>query len=189
MNYLEQIADDIRIFLVEGDFSKEQFNLLKESSCTWKNLVINFGILGESHFVNFLNSERDIPASFTEICACTSASFNPATSTLHISNFLSKLPETPITQVWNEYTYTFTYENAKYKESKKLVTNLLTHKSKSGTTLLEYKFPQKTFFHTKPFTVISITKTDNEISIQTVHTYPNENLNVFTHSSLKRTNA
>ena len=185
MNYLEQTANTIRIFLVEGNFSKEQFNLLKESSCTWKNILINFGILGESHFVNFLHTERDVPTSFTEICACTSASFNPETSTLHLSNYLSELPMTPITQIWNAYTYTFVHKKVKYNDSKKLVANLLAQKSKSDTVLLEYTFPGKTFFHTKPLTAIGITTTDTEISIQTVHTYPNENISVFTNSTLK----
>lgn len=183
MNYTDQTTDDIRLFLVEGDFGKEQFNVLEENTIKWRNLDVNYGILGESHFVNVSNG-TDL---FTEICACTSATFDTAKSTVHVSDFVSNILNLPIIQTWKEYTYAFNYICIEYSRGERGVSDLRSVKANEDIHSLAYTFPSKNIFHKKPVTEVYLKKTEDSLFIRTVHTYPNDKLAVFTNSALRLT--
>lgn len=182
MEYLDQTTDDIRLFLVEGDFNKDQFKILKEDHFSWKNLVVNFGILGESHFINLTNEKNE---SFTEICACTDAVFNSEKSTLHVSDFVNKIGNLPVLLQWDGFAYAFDSKCIEYARGERGLLDLRSVRSKDDVMSLEYKFPAKWFFQKKPVTEVYIKKTNDSLFIRTAHTYPNDKLAVFTNSALR----
>lgn len=155
--------------------------MLKEDSFVWRDITVNFGILGESHFVHFSKPNE----SFAEICACVPAQFDADKTTILTSGFISHFSNLPIIQQWDGYAYAFDYRCIEYKRGEKGLADLRSVKSKNDVVSLEYHFPGKTFFHKKAVTEVYIKKTNDSLFVRTVHTYPNDKLAVFTNSALR----
>ncbi len=182
MNYLDQSVNSIRLFLVTGDPQIEQFTLLGQNSFTWNESTVTFGILGESHYIT-IETRDDV---FTEICACTSATFDPSRSTTLHSEHLSQIPQLPLTKETSTYSYSFNYRFADYRRGTEFLSNLREVKAKGETHFLQYLFPGRFFFSDKPVTEIFIRTNGNSLYIRTVHTYPNDKQVALTESVIRK---
>jgi len=181
MNYQDQTANSIRIFLIDGEPNIEQFTVLKEDSFEWNSITVGFGILGESHFITFAKNNLQ----FSEICACTEAVFDSDKSAVVDSGFLSELSDLPLMHTLDTFSYSFDFTCVDYNDVKKELEEIQSVKSNNSVRCLEYHFPGRTFFHKKAITGVYIKETADSLIIRTIHTYPNEKLAICTNSSLK----
>jgi hypothetical protein len=183
MSYLDQSIYSIRLFLVEGDPDLEQFTKLAHSSVVWGAFRVEFGILGESHFVSIWCGDKQI----TEICACTDATFDTEKSVLVANSFLHTLSDIPVMHEWKEgnLEYSFEYQHFGYTQGLELLSDLRAVKKVRDTFYLQYTFPSPWFSFKKPVTEVFIREDTNAIFIRTVHTYPNDKQVALTQSMFR----
>ena len=179
MQYLDQTVEDLRLYLVRGDFQLEQFAVLRSSAFIWQEMNVSFGILGESHYVKF---QRD-GQTFAEICACKSASFQEPAIVL-MTEFLVNIKKLPVECQLGAYSYAFTYECFQEDEGVMRVANLRASSRKSACKFLTYEFPKGPGSSISPITEIYCEQTLTGLLIGTVHTYPNSKQIAFTQSSI-----
>lgn len=181
MEYTDQTALAIRLYLVEGKFNIDQFTILEHSSFNWKDLDVVFGILGESHFLSFTHKDK----TFHEICACTEASLDTAHH-VRTSSFLHELESVPLLTQFDGIQYRFSYVHTNWSEGRERLQDLHTRIagiSDESTYSLTHLFPSDDPLREDPVTEIHVSA-HKKINVATVHTYPNEDIMVFTESEL-----
>lgn len=178
MNYLEQTHQDIRLYVLEGESDLEQFSILESETYSWQGKSITFGILGASHFITVTSSLESV----TEICACVPGVFAD-TTLVHIDSPIEKLTPNVQKSIGNTM-YTFSANVIAAEEGAERMNDLLLYKI--GDHVLSHEFPSNKPTVT-PITLIKVSNIGNELITQTVHTYPNEDIMVFTVSTLKYT--
>lgn len=184
MNYLDQSINSIRLFLIEKSPNLEQFRMLAQNSFVWNGNIVNYGILGESHFVHLDNGGHEI----TEICACTHGDFGEQSKVV-VASRLHELKTLPLTHTWGRYNYTFNFRYVDYARGMELLTDLRNLKLKSNTRYIQYEFPPRFFFGKSAFTEVFIRNTEHNMFIRSIHTYPNNQKVAVTESSFKIHNA
>lgn len=175
MEYVDQSADSIRLYVGTGSPDISQFKILKEVVFKVHNTTVSFGILGTSHYVK--TSRND--TSLTEICACVEGEFTPEDN-LIVEDELSNLPNGAFSSL--THGYSFRSRTLQHDEIASMVAKLRQLRTKKDTQYLELAFRGKYFFSKKPVTEIYVTHNHNQIEAQTIHTYPNERSAVFTES-------
>lgn len=177
MEYAEQTAESIRLYLTESAFNASHFTLLKKESVSFGDIHIQFGILGESHFIEYRVGEKYL----TEICACTEA--RKLTPPILVSDFLPNIKALPVTTTLLPYSYSFTYAYTQWDEGEDRLKKLRQKSTDSNTHILTHIFPASDHHPLEAVTEIYLTLGEI-LSLQTVHTYPNEGVMVFTHNKL-----
>lgn len=169
MEYVEQSADTLRLYVVSGAVDLDQFTILKESNLYWDSVPVSFGVLGASHFLKLQLAEN----SFYEICACTDGKF-PDTSKLHISKWLH--PETTVTEIENSsIVYTHDVHFFDLREINP------TDRFNDYTNTQKVSFPVSGHESEAAVTLVGI-KLNNQLRIRSIHTYPDECTAVETNS-------
>lgn len=176
MDYIQQSADSIRLYFSDGNPNINQFKILKSDSVFFGDLTINYGILGESHFVQVAKNGL----TRTEICACVEGKFTPSDQII-FKSLIKELPEDSYNQ--EKLNYSFTYKKLSGKEARDQLSLFLLDKDSKDVRYLEQSFKARFFFLKKAITAVKVQYTGNIVSVETVHTYPNENTSVFTYSS------
>jgi hypothetical protein len=176
MEYAEQTSGTIRLYLGRGDFDIAQFTILMEHTVMHDDLSIHFGILGESHYVRFEKGSEVL----TEVCACTDATTLP--EEVIVSDFLPNLHTLPVTAVFGSQSYSFSFTYLPWKEGESRLQTLREQKENEMMHHLTYVFPSPEEHPTEAVTELFLTL-DKTIIFQSVHTYPNEGVMVFTESS------
>lgn len=176
MQYVEQSHKDLRLFTLNSDFTRDQFNVISESEIEFGPVHIHFGILAESHFV-VLSEER---GAVSEICACTEAPGLETEPTL-----LTAIGDANKTAKLDGWHYTFHHEITNMNVGEVRLSALQSKRPHPYSYYLEHAFPTSTPSHPAPLTEIYITTT-RDILIETVHTYPEHDAMVFTVSQFKK---
>jgi hypothetical protein len=179
MEYTEQSAGSIRLYLTKGDPDLQQFTTLARASCMHSDMSVEFGILGESHFVSFLLGANRL----TEVCACTDVKI-PSSAECIAYDFLPNLEEDPITTSFATYHYSFTYKYMNWEKGSIRLEELHSKHREDNAQKLTYLFPSPDPDVDPATTKVYVTL-DKSIITETVHTYPNEEVMVFTESVLK----
>lgn len=179
MEYADQTSGAIRLYLTEGEFDISQFTVLQNASLTWQDFEIHFGILGESHYVQFRYGD----AVLNEICACTEI-INPDNSKLIEYDFLPNIHHLPLATQFLIFPYTFDFTYIDWEEGTKRLEALRKKQKQNGTSVLTHAFPSRDTEEHTPITEVYV-ETNERILVHTVHTYPNEDMMVFTESVLK----
>lgn len=169
INYAEQSSDQLHLYVLAGEPNIGQFEVIKQSTITTALGEIYFGILSESHFVSLKGQLLEI----TEICACTDGTFNSAPP---INN---KLMELPKTFTYSDKNWTYTFEQTKHslKDTPAEINN---HEH-----TLTHVFPTGDLGGPEPITVVGCTIMPTELLIESIHSYPNENIFVRTKSKFQ----
>lgn len=178
IEYIDQGIDAIQLHLVKGDYSLEQFSVLKSRNFDWNTMHIDFAVLGESHLVS-IKKYNDL---FTEICACSPVLF-PKAQEVILSNQLTKITNTPLKYDSPYFLYAFDSESTNYQYGKKKLKQMR-ERNKETEHALVFFFPRHSFFSEKAVTEVYIQKSPTNLTIETVHTYPNAKQMVFTKSSI-----
>ena len=175
MEYVDQSADSIRLYVGTGSPDISQFKILKELVFRIKDISIDFGILGTSHYVKISHKDK----TMTEICACVEGEFDPEDNII-VGEKLSDLVDGQFQN--QQLGYSFSSTRLKDNEVSSKVARLHQLRIKKDTQYLELAFRGKHFFSKKPVTEIYVTHKNNQIIAQTIHTYPNEQSAVYTQS-------
>jgi hypothetical protein len=176
IEYIDQGVEDMRLHLVVGDYTLEQFTVLRSRNVMWKEARVDFAVLGESHIVSLKIGDF----LFSEICACSPALFPKATSVL-LSEQVTEIDKTPKIFKIGPIEYMFSYECINYKDGKNKLRKLR-ELNKSTGHALSYSFPKHTFFSENAVTEVYLRESLGGLHAQTVHTYPNLKQMVFTES-------
>jgi Protein of unknown function DUF2617 len=175
MKYLEQTHKDIRLYTLCGSPNVDQFTVIAAETITILGITVHFGILGASHFVSFETQNE----KFTEICACVSGDFS-SEEVLTSGLFFHKITE-PISQITTSFNYNFTCSIIKATEASTQKRELF--HTGADSLFLSYNFPTVEN-QAEPLTYIKISHKDRVIITETLHTYPNEEIDVFTRSTI-----
>ena len=161
------------LYIEKQEISTTPFTIISQSNFTDKNNQITFGILAESHFFTIQTSD----SWFNEICACTT--FDSLST---IPYKIYEIQDQLITTEHQHYSYQFIGRILKEAEAEEELKTLRKKKNTSNTHYLEHTFPKESADSDSACTEVYVT-IGEVITIESVHTYPNEGLAVFTKSS------
>ncbi len=169
VKYSEQTHKDLHLYLVFGVCNLEQFTVLKSGKLPnfSNDIDISYGILAESHFVSITYNKKTL----TEICACTQGNFD--------GSLLISARPTQEGQNFNVYL-----DQPLYSFKSSIHSGIIELPDESYNTML-YVFPDIDGVKRNAFTSVSISQVDDKIQIDSIHTYPNENIFVKTNSQIK----
>lgn len=179
MEYAEQTSGAIRLYLTEGNFDINQLLVVKRQALTHKDIAINFGVLATSHFVQFTYRDEIL----SEVCACSDAIVPDNTKLLEY-DFLPNLHNMPLSAQFLIFPYTFNFTYIDWNEGMKRLKLLRNKKGSGSVATLGHTFPKSDEHEDNPVTEIYV-DCDGIIQVHTVHTYPNEDMMVFTESALQ----
>ena len=178
MEYTDQTSGAIRLYLAKGGFDIGQFAILREATLVYEGITIRFGILGESHFIEFSRNGEIL----SEICACVEAAQVDRTR-LIAHDFLPNLHAIPVTTNFHNHSYAFTFTYADWHHGEAMLQALRESGGAEHVHTLTYTFPSHDDIPHEAVTELYLT-TNDTITLKTVHTYPNEHMMVFTESTL-----
>tara|TARA_B100000745_G_C20148193_1_gene393672 strand:- start:872 stop:1423 length:552 start_codon:yes stop_codon:yes gene_type:complete len=178
MQYIEQSHKDLRLYLLHGVIPKNQFNLISESKFTENVTKVEFGILAESHFVTIQTPKY----TFSEVCACTDTIIDGSDQFL-----LTELGDARKSVVNQELSYSFTYKVTNFTVGEVRLASLRSKRPHPHCYYLEHIFPTSIPGEESPVTEVYVT-VGEQILIESVHTYPNNEAMVFTISTIEKAN-
>lgn len=179
-HFIEQSFKAIRYYLLNQPISESQLTILKETDFTWGNFKVDAKILGESHMVTISDGNDFLQ----EICACTI--LNTPSEGLVMEDELLAIK--PVSFQTKNLSYSFSYQHIPF------VSNDDCQKYLEGTnglndntliTSLIHKFPPhpENIAH-EPVTLLRVETNDEDLTIKSIHTYPNEHVFVYTESKV-----
>lgn len=174
--YVPQSATDIRYALLNKSLNEDQFIILNQSSYTWKEYVVEIKILGESHLCTIRNSSN----SLQEICACVDISAER--ESIVRQERLASMPSAISERVHN-FSYSFEHTQLDLDTNQSYVSRLQSLHDNPQSASTSYEFPIETSAasQTPPITIV-VAELAEQLTFETIHTYPNENTLVYTKS-------
>ncbi len=182
--YIDQSANELRLNLIEGYLDKKILNVLIEDNLTLCDIKIEAGIIGASHFVSLDINDTKLSEVFACLelsnagnqCIINKVSLNKDSikyfkKNLYCYEFSSNILD------WNSNS------SKEYIDFEKRVEKASNECKQLG---LSYIFPSKTNNKFLAKTELIIYSNNNEIIIETLHAYPNEDKLVFTESKIRR---
>ena len=173
MKYVDQTLESMLLYIVSRTLDTSIFTVISQSSFIYNDIKITFGILAESHFATIESKD----ATFNEVCAC--AEFD-------IDNIIPKnifeIQNQTLNEETEQYSYQFSTITLETRQGKKKLKALRRKRRSLNTHYLAHTFPSKWIWSKSAVTEIYITEAD-AITIESVHTYPNEEMIVFTEST------
>jgi len=159
--FVDQSSNILEYNLFDHRIDTSQFTVLESRKLTLAGLELEIGIIGESHFLC-------IEDFFSEVLACV----DPKETAF----FSEEINEDRVSFV-NDFhgleisTLVFKYSLEDSSEDIDFILNFFKQKS-----ILSYTFPRcpDTEYPFDPITALSIEEDNNEITIMTLHAYPNE---------------
>ncbi|MCK5614513.1 DUF2617 family protein [Candidatus Pacearchaeota archaeon] len=182
--YQDQSADDLRLTVLAGELDVSQFSVMSEQTITSSHLGIHAAIIGASHFVEVQWDDIRI----NEVFACTEVSSNGPKA--HYGP-LNLVVGGVALKFANRVKYIFNAEAWQWAQGANKLSQLL-NKIKGGSITnnnigLTFQFPGGDI-KKPPITIFWLEilphKTSQQINIETIHAYPNEDRIVYTQSSI-----
>ncbi|MFQ5796083.1 MAG: DUF2617 family protein [Candidatus Bipolaricaulia bacterium] len=198
LDYVDQSAKDLGLTLLEGNLDYLQFNILQEDGITRPNLKIKAGIIGTSNFLSIHSGNR----SLHEVLACVeiktdslrayhrflnghreSVELMPSDLSDQKLHIVSGLPDDAF---WSDYKFHFWLKYgeaglAELEHGEHMVCQAITHENQIG---LVHRFQGKGQTQ-PPKTIVWLGLEGNLVHAKTVHSYPNEDLTLFTQSRIR----
>jgi hypothetical protein len=174
MQYIEQTPDDLRLIIGDKVISSDNFNVVSKHHIKHKGYSIVFGILTESHFVTFKRNETE----FSEVCACNDVKVT-GTEQVKITNQTAKLQRDYL-----DLSYSFSHEAMNMSTGTKRLSLLQDKRSRTDVHYLTHTFPTSKQGEFPAVTEVYISVSE-VITIESVHTYPNCDVMVFTTSVIQ----
>ena len=175
IEYKEQNSDSLKLYVGEEIFKPADFTVVQQSSFSSEGFDIKFGILAESHFVSIAADSL----SLDELCICT----DKQVGKLKPLSLTRDLNGTDYIVENDTYHYKFQVFFLKNGEASKRFEELSKKRTDLKTFHLEHVFPTKEENEPNAMTGVYISL-DKGITIESIHTYPDEDLEVFTQSTL-----
>jgi hypothetical protein len=175
MQYIDQHHNALRLYVTIHPLPEKQFSVIAEHLFDFKEYNIALGILSESHYVTIHHNNNCL----TEIFACSDADIS-----YEIKKSFTELTE-PVTVELNDLTYSFTTSTVSFSAGASLLAALHQKRALPEVHYLAHEFPTVTPKETPGQTEIYITTTGDQFIIQSIHSYPNEDVMVFTTSHLQ----
>jgi len=170
MEFVEQSHKDLYLRVTADIDSLWEYKMLSKASLNFQGLQIEFGILGESHYVLVANKS----SRFAEVFACGKKKYDDG---IEFSDLIGSSFE----KQFGDISYQFEMEVVNELESSKL-SRLREKRNDPDVKYLKHDFPAKDKDLSHPVTEVYL-NTKGVIIVESVHTYPNENVSVFTKSN------
>ncbi len=179
MTFLEQSSSDLQLTIAKGNLDLKQFNIISQCKKSFLNFDVTMRIIGGSHFITFKNNHLE----FHEIFACHNVRSKEALIYKeNFGNIKNKL-HLKFSENINYSFESFTLPQEKALEKMCKIEKLV-EKIKNENKSLSFEFPASNN-ETPPKTIIYLELIDaKKISLETIHSYPNENKFVFTQTIL-----
>lgn len=163
MVFIDQSAEELRLNIINQEFNKRPLNIIVQEELEYDGLFIEFGILGASHYIQ-IRKGKEI---FSEVFACVEVpegiKFKDfKDKSLELKSNLIKYKFSSCILSWDEKT------KKKYQEF-----------LEDNSLIVEFPSEEGDF---KAITAMKFNK--ETMILKTIHAYPNENVCVFTESSL-----
>ncbi len=172
-DYVDQSAKDLRFTLALEAVNERQFTVLRRRRLIVSWGFVEMGIIGESHFLIFHAGDITI----SEIFACIEVKTNS-------TPIISGRPEAVETKV-ADLGYRFVPQITPWQDGSEALQLLHRHALQGRGDGLYCEFPA-TKNGRVPTTVLVANVKDDTLAIRTAHAYPNEELIVFTHTTVER---
>lgn len=172
ISYKEQSSDSLKLFIGSDLFNRNEHAIVQESSFSTNDYRVKFGILAESHFVSIKHTNF----SLDELCICTDTDIAGREPFVLSDNKAKELRHND-----RGYNYTFFALHLKNGEAQQKRKEIQTKRDNLSTYHLEHVFPILSPDQIKPMTGVYVSVND-QIIIESVHTYPDEDIEVFTSS-------
>ncbi len=187
--YVDQSANGLRFTLVSGEVDCGQFNVLEAGHISCPAFHLEAGIIGASHYFMFRKDEKVL----TEVLACVEvetmgsvrAFVGPLSEVtgevrldLSMATYLFKLRR----KSWQEGIGSLQRYEALVQATKKNETHNL------DTIGLVHAFPVSPQDERIPKTLVHVKVFDNQVVVNTFHSYPNEDAIVHTNTNITFTN-
>lgn len=182
VDYQDQSAFGLMLNVIEGDIDKEQFDLRTNNKIIMPNFNIEASIIGASHIISFVCPRL----VFHEVFACCDVHTHARRA------FFGPLEKVMGKQhlVFGDFiSYEFNAELVAWKRGQKKLAQLENQintkggKKKEGQIGVEYCFAEGSDGIT-PKTIILVEAGESFVSIETLHSYPNEMNLVFTKTDI-----
>jgi hypothetical protein len=184
MDYVDQSADGLRFYLTADDVDVEPFTVISSQCFRWNQRVIDFGILGASHYlkINFGGGQF-----LTELFAC--ADIETQTASIKSAPF-GNLPakvEVPFAQSIYRFTPRLVSWSEGEAELEELRQDIDRASAQHRTWGLEHQFPSLPGDdETKPPLTLVHVQSKGQLTLRTAHCYPNDEQIVFTTTTLNK---
>lgn len=170
MKFIDQSAKELRLNLVNSEYSEKELSVLTREYFNFNNIKIEFGILGASHF---LKLEKD-NLIFAEVFACIELELENS------SLFVGGMEERKL-EIFNDWLiYNFESEIIEWNEYSK---NKYDYFENNYSSSFLFPLNQKYNFLAKTQVIFKVI--NDIITLETMHAYPNENKIVFTKTKIK----
>ncbi len=168
MEYQDERSEDLRLHLIRGELDVEVFSVVARERRRTGDFLIDASIIGASHAVQV----RIGAETFTEVLACRVAA---AESFIDRLSGVWRIDEAAELQPLPGISYACACEVTPLESSGDLLAEfraLTDSASALGAIGLSFRFPQKTV--EPPETLLFVSARDGEMSIRSLHVYPNE---------------
>ncbi len=179
MKYVEQSYKQLRLLISEDESNLYNFSIISEAFFAAGDMHFHYGILSESHFV-IIKTAMD---SFNEIFACTDTEISNTEC-----HMLGKIHDKSVRRNLKSFgSYTFSPKVYELDAAHEHIDFLRSKRSNPETHYLEHTFPTLHATETPAVTEVYVT-IKNDVHIQSLHTYPNENIAVISSSVISQKN-
>lgn len=159
MQYIEQSYKDLQLTL-STSINLDDFTILKSKTLQIKNIEISLYIIGESHIIHYKKNNN----SFYEVFACKTLNSDD----LFFSKSINELKLKPLSLQKKKYDFEVIIQD-----------ELQNVNIDNYDEYIEFIFPKKSI------TSIGVRMDENDIIIETLHSYLNEKKYIYTFQKLK----
>lgn len=170
--YIDQSAKDLRFTLALEAVDERQFTVLRRQNLITPWISVSMGVIGESHFLIFRAGDITI----SEIFACMEVKTNS-------TPIISGRPEAIETKV-ADLGYRFVPRITPWQEGLEALNELHHHVLQGRDRGLHCEFPA-TEDGRVPTTALVAKMKGDTLTVRTAHAYPNEELIVFTRTTVE----
>lgn len=179
--YVDQSAHSLRLTLCNGRLDQSQFTILERGWCKVGDMAVEAAIVGGSHFLTVEHSGQ----VFSEVCVCMPFKHTGKVyldePLYSVEGFDSRTVEgTPQSLVYGVRRRVVAWDKAD-SDMKELLSRV-NSSSRENVIALVHDFPRCKGDSRDPRTVVSVVRVEGGLSVSTIHSYPQEDLVVFTDS-------
>jgi hypothetical protein len=183
IDYVDQSASGLIFYLTQGDVDVHALTVLASTEVSWDSYTVEAGILGASHY---LRIRKECDVSLVEVFAC--AELNLKTP-LIVSGPLGTL-ETKVNSRIGPLIYSFEPRRMTWEKGRNELTQLTKAVEDAKVSPcrfgLSFEFPCTVRDGKKAVTLVLGDFISSQFILRTAHCYPNENVIVFTRTTLEK---
>lgn len=175
LDFKDQHARDLKLHVVQGELDIGQFEVLAEQADIFGAMQVHARIIGASHVISFKYGDLEVHEVFA--CADVATSGKVA--------FFGPLGKVKVLgEIWLDFKggrprfhYHFDVQELRLDSNISLLEALENKAKRTSAIGLSYEFPSDGGELLPAKTVVSV---QNHVHVETMHTYPNDNILVST---------